>query len=243
MTVRWLLILISSALFLFSSGCAEGPFWRSGKYVPWARNKWAEEAQIADTLFTRKQRMTESVQTVMGAPIDQQEKVAAELSEISHRDSVLLMRLHAVKLLGQMNCPTAMEALADASRDYNTDIRIAAIKAWETKPAENAIPQLQEMIGSDTNVDVRLAATRAVGKFSGSAAVSALGLALNDADPALQIRATESLQAATGESLGRDVVAWQDYVKQFHSQTGGSELDAGDDISVAERPRGAILHR
>ena len=68
--------------------------------------------------------------------------------------------------------------------------------------------------GSDTDVDVRLAATRALGNYQGLRAVEALSFALDDPNPALQIRATESLARATGESIGRDVQAWQRYVKQ-----------------------------
>lgn len=221
-------------LLLLVAGCAEGPLWQSGKYAPWARSKWAEEEKIADTLFTKKQRMTESVEAALNAPIEQRQRVAEEISEIVHRDPVLLLRLHGVNLSGQLNCPAAIETLEDASKDYNTDIRIAAIKAWEKMPIDVAIPQLQEMIGSDTNVDVRLAATRALGNFSGVKAVQALSLALNDADPALQLRAADSLRKATGESFGRDVVAWQDYVSRFtNSDTEGTSSPL-DKSSIAD---------
>jgi hypothetical protein len=210
------LILMLTALV----GCAEGPLWQSGKLSPWARNQWAEEAKIADTLFERKQRMTASVESVLNAPIEQRQKVAEEISEIVHRDPILLLRLHGVRMLPQLNCPASQSTLEDASRDHNTDIRIAAVKAWESMPSDAAVSQLQEMIGSDTNVDVRLAATRALSSFSGRKAVQALSLALNDPDPALQLRAAESLTKNTGESFGRDIRAWQDYVKQFAPSIG-----------------------
>ena len=222
--------------------------WRSGKYAPWVRSKWSEESKIADTLFIRKQRMTESVDRVINAPVEQQQAVAEELSEIVHRDPVLLLRLHGVKLCSQLSCPAAIQTLEDASRDYNADIRIAAIKAWEKKPAESALPQLQEIIGSDTNVDVRLAATRAIGSFSGRQAVEALSLALNDPDPALQIRATESLQSATGEPLGRDVLAWQDYVTRFSSESTSTlnqqkSNSATGPAAIAQQPPGSAIRR
>jgi HEAT repeat protein len=79
-------------------------------------------------------------------------------------------------------------------------------------PSGHAVPQLQEIIGSDTNVDVRLSATKALGNFSGRQAVSAISLALNDSDPALQLRAMESLASASGENLGLNVGAWKNYV-------------------------------
>lgn len=212
--IAQVLILISMTMVCsFLPGCAEGPFWRAGKYSPWAQNQWAEEEKIADTLFVRKRRMTESVESAVNSSIDQQQRVAQNLAEILHRDSVLLLRLHAVKLLGELDCPAAVQALVDASHDHTSDIRIAAVNAWSKMPTDEAIPHLQEMIGSDTDTDVRLAATRALGNFSGQKAVAAISLALDDRNPALQLRAAESLQKVTGEQLGRDIGAWQNYVR------------------------------
>ncbi|MFK7768700.1 MAG: HEAT repeat domain-containing protein [Mariniblastus sp.] len=215
--IRILNLAILSAT-LFAVGCAEGPLWRAGKYSPWARNQWAEEERIADTLFARKQKMTELANSVVNAPVEDQQKVAQQLTDTLHSDPVLLLRLHSVKLLGTLNCPGAIQGLVDASYDHNSDIRIAAIKSWKAMPAETAIPQLQEIIGSDSNIDVRLAGTRALGNFSGQEAVRAISLALDDPDPALQLRAAESLQVVTGEQLGRNVVAWQEYVKNILPQ-------------------------
>ena len=194
------------------SGCAEGPLWRTGQYNPWVRSKWAEEEKIADTLFTRKRRMETVVAQATNASIDVQEEAALALSDIIFRDKVLLMRLHAVKLLGRLNSPTSVETLAKASKDNDKDIRLAAITAWKMVSPDAAVPQLQEIIGSDTDIDVRLAATEALGNFPGRSSVEALSLSLNDRDPALQVRAAESLQRVTGEPLGRNIVAWQEYV-------------------------------
>jgi hypothetical protein len=214
---RWiaqiLLIVLTATTCGTLTGCAEGPFWRAGKYSPWAKQQWAEEERVADTLFVRKRRMKESVDSVINAPIEDQQRVANNLAETLHRDPVTLLRLHAVKLLGQLNCPGAVQALEAASRDQTSDIRIAAVKAWGNMPAETAIPHLQDIIGSDTNADVRMAATRALGNFSGQKAVAAISMALDDRDPALQFRAVESLQKVTGEPLGRDIGAWQQYVR------------------------------
>ncbi len=194
------------------SGCAEGPFWRAGQFNPWVRSQWAEEEKIADTLFTRKRRMENVVAQATNASIDVQEEAARALSDIIFRDKVLLMRLHAVKLLGRLNSPTSVETLAKASKDNDKDIRLAAVSAWKMVSPDSAVPQLQEIIGSDTDIDVRLAATEALGNFPGRSSVQALALSLNDRDPALQVRAAESLQRVTGEPLGRNIVAWQDYV-------------------------------
>jgi hypothetical protein len=210
--LRLLGICLAVGLIHQLSGCAEGPLWRAGKYNPWVRSQWAEEEKIADTLFTRKRRMENVVAQATNASIDVQEQAALALSDIIFRDKVLLMRLHAVKLLGQLNSPTAVETLAKASKDNDKEIRLAAITAWKKVSPDSAVPQLQEIIGSDTDIDVRLAATEALGNFPGRSSVEALSLSLNDRDPALQVRAAESLQRVTGEPLGRNIVAWQQYV-------------------------------
>ena len=195
--------------------CAEGPLWRTGNLAPWVRDQWLAEEQIADTLFKQKREMNESVAEVLNAPSQEQDKVAIELAEIARHNQVLLLRLNAVRLLGELNCPEANDALEQAVKDPDPDIRIEAIQSWQQKPARVAIAQLQEVIGSDTNTDVRLAATRALGNFTGENAVRALSLALTDSDPALQVRATESLKNATGQDIGADVAAWQDFVQKY----------------------------
>jgi HEAT repeat protein len=204
------------------SGCAKGMLWRTGQLSPWARQKLAEEEKIADTLFTKRRRMDEKVAAVRNGSSEAQQKVAEELEGMIANDSVLLIRLHAVKLLGELNCPAAIDALETASGDSNTDVRVAAIDAWKNKSPDVAIAQLQKMVGSDTNIDVRLAATRALGQFKGTQAIRALSLALNDPDPALQLRAADSLRATTGQPFGRDIVAWQEYVQQQIKPTGDS---------------------
>lgn len=210
--IQWLPQFLAAVGLLVAPGCHEGPLWQTGKWSPWSRQKWAAEEQAVDTLFEQKREMTAAVDSVVGAPVERQEKVALALAEAINRHPVLLLRLHAVQLVSRLRCPATIEALESASTDPSSDIRVAAIRAWQTMPSDVAIGQLQNILGSDTNVDVRLAATRALGSFSGRQAIEAISLALDDPDPALQMRAAESLATASGERFGRDIVAWQNYV-------------------------------
>ena len=65
----------------------------------------------------------------------------------------------------------------------------------------------------DSNTDVRLAAARSIGEFSGEQAITAVAVALDDKDPALQRRVMQSLEKISGEPLGTDRAAWEQYVK------------------------------
>lgn len=214
-TFRFASAALLAVFFVGISGCAEGQFWRTGKYAPWVRKKWEAEEQIADTLFARKQRMTDAVAAVSGSAVESQQEVASKLSEVILRDPILLLRLHAIKLITSLDCPKTTETLSIAANDPSSDVRIATIKALERIPGEESIYQLQEILANDTDDDVRIAATRALGNFQGQTSMRALSLALEDRNPALQISATESLIKATGQqSMGRDVTAWQNYVRQ-----------------------------
>ena len=100
--------------------------------------------------------MVAKVDAAVGAPVEKQQEVAYELSEVARRSPVLLLRLHAVNQLGRLKSPAAADALANAAQDSNSDVRLAAIKAFEKLPAGTAIPNLQRMVGSDTNIDCLL---------------------------------------------------------------------------------------
>ena len=223
-------------------GCAEGQFWQTGKYAPWVRKQWEAEEQIADTLFARKKRMSDAVASVVGSSVESQQEVANKLSEVILRDPILLLRLHAIKLITSLDCPKTAETLLIAANDPSSDIRIATVKALERIPGEESIFQLQEILANDTDDDVRIAATRALGNFQGQTSVRALALALEDRNPALQISATESLMRTTGQqTLGRDVGAWQNYVRQAAPAAGTTTIPGSSErTQVAAEPSGAL---
>ena len=232
------LISLSCLVLISLVGCSEGVFWRTGNWSPWARQKWAEEEQIAKTLFTRRQEMTDMVDSLGGqydkvAP-ERHDQVAQHLSDIVRNDSVLLSRLHAIGLLARVDSPISAEALRGASQDRNTDIRIAAVNALGKSRLESSVTTLQEVLNSDTNVDVRLAATRALGSTSSPQSLQALSGVLGDKNPALQVTATESLARITGQDLGADVFAWREHL----GQSGAIGQPAQPPTSTAANPIG-----
>ena len=188
--------------------------------------------------------MSDAVASVAGSSVESQQEVAKKLSEVILRDPILLLRLHAIKLITSLDCPKTAETLLIAANDPSSDIRIATVKALERIPGEESIFQLQEILANDTDDDVRIAATRALGNFQGQTSVRALALALEDRNPALQISATESLMRTTGQqTLGRDVGAWQNYVRQAAAPAAGTTTIPGSSerTQVAAEPSGGAL--
>lgn len=211
-TFNLILLLLSGVVLVGASGCAEGMLWRTGYLSPWVRQTWEDEERVAQTSFSRKRQMTEAVDAVVDGPATQKNRVAKELQDVVFRNPIVLLRLHAVSLLGELDCETSVEALRSASKDQNNEIRIAAVKALGNLSGNVAIPILQEVVGSDTNGDVRLAATQSLGQFSDGQVLNALAMAIEDRDPALQVAAIESLEKVTGEKFGADVFAWKNYL-------------------------------
>ena len=223
---------LSIAFVVASIGCSEGILWRTGHLSPWAKQKWAEEEQIATTLFARKQQMTDAVEAAKAGGQSQRDQMATQLKETIFRDPIVLIRLHATRLLGELDCPTSLEALKAASQDANSEIRIAAVQSLAGQAPEAAVNALQEVLGSDTNVDVRIAATKSLGNVPGNQSVRALSMALEDNNPALQVAATESLASITGNDFGPDVFAWREFIGGNASSSPPTQV-ANEDASLS----------
>ena len=126
---------------------------------------------------------------------------------------------------------TAAAVLFAGMKDPDPEVRVAICEAWGTrasivtKPIRGAQPARSEedaatrllatALSGDTDVNVRLAAARSLGKIKNDPrAVGALGIALKDQDPALQYRAVASLKEISHQDFGNNVVKWQQYVRQ-----------------------------
>ena len=193
-------------------GCAEGPLWKTGHLSPWARQKWAEEEQIAPTLYAKRERMREIVDQATVGGSGEKEQASKFLGEIVQKNPVVLLRIEAAKLLGRLPTQTATQALQIASKDRESDVRLAAIRAWRDRRDAAAIEMLDEMIENDQDIDVRIQAISALGEFSDPRVAKILSSVLSDPDPAIQMQAATSLASVTGQDFGTDIQAWQRYI-------------------------------
>jgi hypothetical protein len=223
--LRHATLLLSAALTL---GCAEGPFSGLGGLNPWVREKWAEEEQYVQSLYGRREQLRRLASQASSMPAAEQERVSQELARLLREDPVDLLRIEAIKTIAAFPTATAASTLNSATKDKDADVRIAACLAMKQRPEQEATRALEEVLRSDSDIDVRLAATEALGAFRSPAAVQALGIALDETDPAVQHRAMRSLQSASGQDFGMNAVAWRDFVK-------GGALPSNKGTSVVDR--------
>lgn len=220
--------LVTTLLFaatIASFGCVENPL-----YQMWYRKEWQQDEKYGATFRTKLDELAELRDGADALSPAEQTRLATQMSRVIASDPSPLYRVQLVRTLAEFETPVAAEGLKTALKDDDANVRVAACEAWSRRGGEQAVQVLAGVVGSDTDLDVRLAATRELAKFPQQSAVTALGLALNDSDPALQYRAVQSLKAVTGQELGDDVPAWREYIASGRTIT-------RDEPSVAERLR------
>ena len=193
-------------------GCATGPFPQLAHLNPMLQQEWKIDKQFGPTLRDQLAELETVQKSADRMAADEQERWAQQLSQLMSEDSNLVLKAAIVRTLGKLETPTAASALRLAVSDPEPDVRIAACEAWRDQGTTESVEMLGRLLGSDTDFDVRLAATRCLGRFRDPAAVQALAIAIDDSDPAMQYRAIQSLKSASGRNYGNNVPAWREFV-------------------------------
>lgn len=210
---RLLVVFAGLVILATLSGCTEGFMLHQNGWNPWVRKKWAEDEAYIETLHARRDKLRALAANADQMPPAEQERVSRDLVSLLNEDSIVLLRLEAIRTLGAFQTSTAANALHHALKDGDPEVRIAAVKAFEQRGGQESFDALATTINSDTNIDVRLAATRAMASYRGPAAEQALAIALDDKDPALQYRAMQSLRDISDRDYGNNAVAWREYLR------------------------------
>jgi HEAT repeat protein len=155
--------------------------------------------------------------TAAHAGPDGQERIAAQLAVQYRQEEDPLLRAELIRALAVCRTQTAQEILQTALADADSDVRVAACRAWGRRGGPDSVAALSQILNSDTDMDVRLAAARGLGETGDAAAVAALANALDDDDPAMQYSAVQSLRSVTGRDLGNDVDQWKQFVQNHPS--------------------------
>ncbi|MFW6169812.1 MAG: HEAT repeat domain-containing protein [Planctomycetota bacterium] len=218
------------ALLAVLVGCAEGPMPYIMSLNPKTRQEWAADEMYEPTLhrqLAEVKALRESAATLSAA---KQRHWSGELQYIlQHHDNPLL-RASAVKTLAEFAVPEANEGLRVALTDGDATVQQTACAAWGARGGEEALQRLAEVLDTEKELDVRIAAARELRRFQDPTAYRALGVALQDPDPALQYQAVESLREASGKEYGNDLQAWRKFAR-------GQDPGPEHSPSVAQRLR------
>lgn len=146
------------------------------------------------------------------SPAEQTQSAKSLVTRIQAEEDKVL-RLEIIRALGKHRTPVAIEGLRIAVADSRDAVRAAACDALGEIGSPAALQLLADVLGSDPNLDVRVAATKAIARFDGPQAISALQPAINDADPALQYTAVQAMKKLHSEDLGNSVADWQNLAR------------------------------
>lgn len=195
------------------TGCVDGPFGGLGGVNPWVRKKWAEDEKYGPTYHRRLADLRGLKTSARQLDAQKKDQIASDMAELVQSDPSSVLRSEAVGVLAELDTASAIPALRAALNDEDEDVRIAACRGWGRVGGSESLLVLAQVAQTEGDVDVRLAALEELGKFKEAAAVEALGKALDDSDPAVQVRAVASLKSVTGLDYGDSVPAWRDYVQ------------------------------
>ena len=152
-------------------GCATPQFaWRN----PFQRRA-ALEPSSATTLAARVAQVQSDSEGADYLSEAEQMTVSTRLAGNLAEEPHPIVRREIAKALGEFRTPSSLEGLRLAVRDGDRDVRIAACESLAAWGTPETFRLLAEVLHSDTDVDVRLAATRLLGDSQDPSTVEALG--------------------------------------------------------------------
>ncbi|HTU24432.1 MAG TPA: HEAT repeat domain-containing protein [Pirellulales bacterium] len=219
--LRW--GLIAPLVLLSALGCSQ----RTRKGFSWP---WTPEVDDAVGITTPAQRlaaMQKQAENASKQTPEEQERITNDLAKQIQDEQDPMLRRNIVRTLGYYKTASATAVLQAAIADSDSTVRIAAAEAWGRRGDPESAERLASLLASDTNLDVRLAAVRAMGQARQIGSIQSLGEALSDADPAVQFCVISSLKQISGKDYGNDISLWRAYAK--------GENPAEPSVSIAER--------
>lgn len=199
---RWL----GFALLMATIGCNSLPNWGPFREVP-------DRLPGMPTPAEKMAALRKLAKDAGARNAEEKQQVVHDLTKAIREEPDGMIRAEIINTLAHYPAPASDQVLRAALDDPDTDVRLAACKAWAYRGTAEAIELLASAAQKDQDKDVRLAAVRALGKSKSPAAVGALGGLLDDGDPAVRYATIGSLRQVTGQDLGDQVEPWRQYVR------------------------------
>lgn len=209
----WLTLFV--AIACATTGCSTA---RKAKYWNW----WYEKDKVGPQItspYDRVEKLREFAAKGDKLPPADQQRLTSVLLEDIQKEQDPAMRVEILKTFAGMPANgTTLAVLKAALKDPQPIVRIAALEGWRRRGGGEAVPVLINVMNTDGDLDVRMAAARELGELKDPAAVQALSTWLDNKDPAVQFRAVQSLRSITGKDFGDDVTQWKLYVQGGDAQ-------------------------
>jgi hypothetical protein len=199
-------LLLGMAL---ASGCAPAKSGLLAQWNPFYKEDVYDPRQYGPTIDERLEEIRKLADRAEDMTPAEREQVSQDLGRRLQYETSPATKLTLDRALARFDTPMADAALRMALSDPEPQIRRTAVQAWGQRRTPQAVQALGQALASDTDLDVRIAAAAELGNFQDRAAIEALGVGLDDPDPALQYRSIQSLRTATGKDYGGDVAAWR----------------------------------
>jgi hypothetical protein len=194
------------------------------------RFPWQETPDRIPGVKTPQERINElKAMAISPVNVATAEQLALEIQ----REQDPQVRCHIVLALAKAPDAKAAAVLHAGLEDPEESVRIACCEAWGRRGGPEAVQELSSVLQGESNIDVRMAAAKALGETKQAEAVKPLADVLADNDPAIQRRAMESLKNVSGKDYGYNVQSWRQYA------SGGPQVPK--ERSVAERLFGRTL--
>ncbi|TWT31574.1 HEAT repeat domain-containing protein [Blastopirellula retiformator] len=136
---------------------------------------------------------------------------ASKLTQQLKDEQDPLLRMEILKALAALQTPSAQEGLRMGLYDSEPRVRVLAVETLVVGRDPKAVEELGDLIVRDRELDVRIAAAKALEQFDSAEARKALAPAIQDRDPALRYVAIQSLKENSQVDYGGDAEKWEAY--------------------------------
>ena len=172
---------------------------------------WKDPGPAVRTRADQIKDLRELAKTLPASEPARQEQVTMELAEAIRKENDPILRAQILRTIGVCSTAGAGRVVLAGLQDSDLNVRVAACEAVGRRGGPEAVQALSRVLANDTEIDVRLAAARGLGDIRDPGCVPALAVALEDPNPALQLRGVRSLERVTGKDFGDDVEAWRTF--------------------------------
>jgi HEAT repeat protein len=207
----------------------------------WTPNMWPFPERERTTYTTPKMRVDAVAEFGLrstGVDSPEQREITDQLARQIQIEPDPLVRQAVVRAISEFRTPIAQQVLEAGLADQDEMVRVACCQelgeravSGLSEAGHTSVAALANTLRVDKDMDVRLAATQALGKIKTPEAIQAVTAALEDRDPALQFVGVQSMKSITGKDYGPDVQTWRQVAA-------GQTVPEPPAPSVAERVRG-----